>query len=93
MVGTPYKQVVHTVTPPCALHCVGVILIFPFIPFMVSDFFPKLDRTEIGKRAGFIGSAYYIGSLAGSFMVRYKGGWSLTHALQIFYASPSVQLI
>ena len=38
---------------------------------MVSDFFPELDRTEIGKKAGFLGSAYYIGCLAGSFTVRY----------------------
>ena len=36
---------------------------------MVSDFFPELDQTEIGKKAGFLGSAYYIGCLGGSFMV------------------------
>ncbi|XP_065901217.1 uncharacterized protein [Dysidea avara] len=46
----------------------GVLLIFPFLPFMISDFFPHLDRTEIGKKAGFLGSAYYIGSFAGSLM-------------------------
>ena len=55
----------------CFTLCIGVLLIFPFLPFMVSDFFPELDRTEIGKKAGFLGSAYYIGCLAGSFMVRY----------------------
>ena len=38
---------------------------------MVSDFFPELDRTEIGKKAGYLGSAYYIGCLGGSFMVSY----------------------
>ena len=36
---------------------------------MISDFFPDLDRTEIGKKAGFLGSSYYIGSFAGSLMV------------------------
>ena len=36
---------------------------------MISDFFPHLDRTEIGKKAGFLGSSYYIGSFAGSLMV------------------------
>ena len=44
-------------------------MIFPFLPFMISDFFPHLGRTEIGKKAGFLGSAYYIGSFAGSLMV------------------------
>ena len=52
----------------CLAH-VGVLLILPFLPFMVSDFFPELDQTEIGKKAGFLGSAYYIGCLGGSFMV------------------------
>jgi len=70
MVSVAYTQVEHTLLP-YALHYVGVLLIFPFLPFMVSDFFPKLDRTEIGKKSGFLGSAYYIGCLAGSFMVRY----------------------
>ncbi|XP_065901214.1 uncharacterized protein [Dysidea avara] len=46
----------------------GSLVIFPFLPFMISDFFPHLDRTEIGKKAGFLGSAYYIGSFAGSLM-------------------------
>lgn len=49
----------------------GSLVIFPFLPFMISDFFPELDRTEIGKKAGFLGSSYYIGSFAGSLMVRY----------------------
>ena len=69
MVGVTYIQVYKL---PCALHCAGVLLIFPFLPFMVSDFFPELDRTEIGKKAGFLSSAYYIGALAGSFLVRYS---------------------
>ena len=36
---------------------------------MISDFFPDLDHTEIGKKAGFLGSSYYIGSFAGSLLV------------------------
>lgn len=49
----------------------GSMVIFPFLPFMISDFFPELDRTEIGKKAGFLGSSFYIGSFAGSLMVSY----------------------
>ena len=54
----------------CAI-VIGSLVIFPFLPFMISDFFPELDRTEIGKKAGFLGSAFYIGSFAGSLMVSY----------------------
>ena len=50
---------------------VGSMMIFPFLPFMISDFFPELDRREIGKKAGFLGSSFYIGSFAGSLMVSY----------------------
>ena len=27
----------------------GINLIFPFLPYMIHDFFPELDRTQIGK--------------------------------------------
>ena len=27
----------------------GIFMIFPFLPFMIHDFFPYLDRTELGK--------------------------------------------
>ena len=27
---------------------VGIIVIFPFIPFMINDFFPNLDAEELG---------------------------------------------
>ena len=76
-------------------------MIFPFLPFMVSDFFPELEKDELGKntvtapsnvlshthtphthtthththththtstgkKAGYIGSAYFLGNFLGS---------------------------
>ena len=63
-------------------------MIFPFLPFMVHDFFPELSRDELGqyivrsinpltliimfliagRKAGFLGSAFFVGSFAGSLM-------------------------
>jgi len=36
-------------------------VIFPFVPFMVHDFYPELSKTQLGTRSGFLGSAYYLG--------------------------------
>ena len=27
----------------------GINLLFPFLPYMIHDFFPELDRTQIGE--------------------------------------------
>ena len=32
--------------------CAGINMIFPFLPFMIHDFFPYLDKTELGKSIG-----------------------------------------
>ena len=29
--------------------CTGIFMVFPFLPFMIHDFFPYLDKTELGK--------------------------------------------
>ncbi|EGD74952.1 hypothetical protein PTSG_07177 [Salpingoeca rosetta] len=42
------------------------MVIFPFLAFMTHDFFPELDRTQLGTYAGILGSAFHCGSLAGS---------------------------
>ena len=28
---------------------IGISLVFPFLPFMIHDFFPYFDKTELGK--------------------------------------------
>ena len=43
-------------------------MIFSFLPFMVSDFYPDLNMKELGYRAGFLGSAFSLGSFCGNFM-------------------------
>lgn len=34
----------------------SIWMIFSFIPFMVADFYPTLSLTELGYRAGFLGT-------------------------------------
>ena len=46
------------------------MMIFPFLPFMVQDFFPELTPEEWGSKAGFLGSAFFLGSFCGSLLVR-----------------------
>ncbi|XP_064385510.1 uncharacterized protein LOC135334305 isoform X2 [Halichondria panicea] len=44
----------------------GIYLLFPFLPYMIHDFFPELDRTQIGQKAGYLGCAYFVGNFIGS---------------------------
>ena len=46
----------------------SIWMIFSFLPFMVSDFYPDLNMKELGYRAGFLGSAFSLGSFCGNFM-------------------------
>lgn len=46
----------------------GINMIFPFLPFMIHDFFPYLDKTELGHKAGYLASVYFVGTFAGSLM-------------------------
>ena len=46
----------------------SIWMIFSFLPFMVSDFYPDLSIKELGYKAGFLGSAFSLGSLCGNFM-------------------------
>ncbi|XP_062519759.1 uncharacterized protein LOC134194806 [Corticium candelabrum] len=41
-------------------------VIFPFVPFMIHDFFPNLQKSELGRYAGFLASAYHLGSFLGN---------------------------
>mmetsp|Transcript_30505 Transcript_30505/g.65715 ORF Transcript_30505/g.65715 Transcript_30505/m.65715 type:complete len:252 (-) Transcript_30505:302-1057(-) len=41
-------------------------MIFSFLPFMVSHYYPNLEATELGFRAGLLGSAYSAGALIGN---------------------------
>lgn len=41
----------------CVSLPTGINMIFPFLPFMIHDFFPYLDKTELGVSwlAGWLG--------------------------------------
>ncbi len=45
---------------------VSIWMIFTFLPFMVQYFFPFLSKTELGYRAGILGSAFSCGGLLGN---------------------------
>lgn len=44
----------------------SIWMIFSFLPFMVEFYFPFLSKTELGYRAGILGSAFSAGSLLGN---------------------------
>lgn len=46
----------------------SIWMIFSFLPFMVSNFFPSLPTTELGFEAGILGSAFSCGGLIGNFV-------------------------
>lgn len=46
----------------------NILVIFPFLPWMVRDFFPELSDTELGFEAGYLASAFHLGSFFGSIM-------------------------
>ena len=47
-------------------NTLGRLIIFPFLPFMVHRFYPDLEDTEIGYRAGYLGAAFSLGGFFGS---------------------------
>ena len=42
----------------------GSMVIFPILPFMVSDFFPDVAKDQLGFYSGFLASAFHLGLLA-----------------------------
>ena len=44
----------------------SIWMIFSFLPFMVEYFYPELSKTELGFRAGILGSAFSAGGLLGN---------------------------
>jgi len=47
-----FNIVMHVISFTVSLNLykhAGLNLIFPFLPYMVHDFFPELDRTQIGQ--------------------------------------------
>lgn len=46
----------------------SIWMIFSFLPFMVSHFYPELPTTELGFQAGILGSAFSCGGLIGNFV-------------------------
>uniref|UniRef100_A0A7S1CJE9 Major facilitator superfamily (MFS) profile domain-containing protein n=1 Tax=Bicosoecida sp. CB-2014 TaxID=1486930 RepID=A0A7S1CJE9_9STRA len=47
-------------------NSLGLLMVFPIIPFMTRDFFPELDTHSLGYEAGYLGSAYHVGALVAS---------------------------
>ena len=43
-------------------------VLFPFLPFMVSSFFPSLPTSQLGYRAGYLGAAFPAGLTLSSYM-------------------------
>ena len=71
------STVAPTPLPKVRAYLIGLILlsngfssmvIFPFIPFMVHDFFPSYGKDALGYKVGLLGSAYFAGSFCGSIM-------------------------
>jgi uncharacterized membrane protein YGL010W len=36
------------------------MVVFPFLAFMTADFFPSLEKTQLGPYAGLLGSAFHV---------------------------------
>lgn len=49
-----------------AANNTSIWMIFSFLPFMVQHYFPELPVTDLGYRAGMLGSAFSAGSLIGN---------------------------
>lgn len=54
-----------------SINQVSVRMVYPFIPFMVKEFFPELEDTELGYRSGILGSAFNIGIFFGGLLWGY----------------------
>uniref|UniRef100_A0A7S1NIR2 Major facilitator superfamily (MFS) profile domain-containing protein n=1 Tax=Eutreptiella gymnastica TaxID=73025 RepID=A0A7S1NIR2_9EUGL len=46
----------------------STMLCLPFIPFMVSGFFPDLPRSQLGLKMGYLFSSFYFGQFAGAYL-------------------------
>ncbi|XP_065838334.1 uncharacterized protein [Oscarella lobularis] len=46
----------------------GITVIFPMLPFMTHDFFPHLEKSQLGFYAGFLASSYHFGSFLGNIL-------------------------
>ena len=62
----PMRKIVILGLLLMANNC-SIWMIFSFLPFMIHDFFPDYALTELGNRAGYLGSAFSVGSLLGNF--------------------------
>eukprot|EP00045_Choanoeca_perplexa_P011530 m.122900 g.122900 ORF g.122900 m.122900 type:complete len:482 (+) comp15663_c0_seq1:135-1580(+) len=78
--ATATTKTVITPLPTLKVAAVGAALfanqfssmvVFPFLAFMTADFFPRLEKTQLGPYAGLLGSAFHLGGLAGSMLWGY----------------------
>ena len=51
-------------------HAHTGLIIFPFLPFMIHDFFPDTPFDQLGLAAGILASSFHIGGFVGSYFVR-----------------------
>ena len=51
-----------------AANNTSIWMIFSFLPFMVAYFYPLLNASELGYKAGMLGSAFSAGGFIGNFV-------------------------
>jgi MFS family permease len=61
----PWKKILMCASVALANYF-SLAVVYPFLPFMVSDFFPLLPPSELGSRTGFLGASFNVGQLIGS---------------------------
>ena len=58
----------ESIKSQCRYSLAGLI-IFPFLPFMIHDFFPDTPYDQLGFAAGILASSFHIGGFVGSYYV------------------------
>lgn len=49
-------------------YFISINVIFPYVPFMIEDFFPHLGAQNVGKYAGYLESAFFFGNVVASML-------------------------
>ena len=49
------------------VNTLSMLMIYPVIPFIVADFFPEMNKEELGYRVGYLASAYQVGNLCSTY--------------------------
>eukprot|EP00667_Euglena_gracilis_P003261 EG_transcript_3272 len=46
----------------------SLMLVIPFTPFMVADYFPHLSRDQLGLKVGYLASTFFLGQFLGAYL-------------------------